>query len=290
MIEQSEDLHYKAHREFFRGILEEIHRIMAGKFGLTEVSIKPIGSGGSRLSIPIGIEGLNEKGKKVRYFGKIMGSSDLMTARTIQFFKNIYLQMNSMDSMFEVTKSAEDMARHQHDMLVAMNELGIPTAKPHGFYPLKADLWLLVADFLDARPISSIKDLSPEHLDIVFGYLRRMHDSGIFHGDIKPDNLMFGERVYIVDVGHFLKDVPMAQKRAYDLACQIASFLEYFPAKDIVRIAKRHYSRRDLRAAAEYIDLIQRRPDINFTDKTKDDLLRLLRGDRKRPSVKKRLD
>lgn len=290
MSEQAEDLHYQAHREFFRDVLAKIHEVMAERFGLADVSISPIGAGGSRLSIPIKIEGLNEKDEEVRYFGKIMGSSDLMTARTIQFFKNIYLHTNSMDAMFEVTRSAEDMAKHQYDMLVAINGLGIPTAKPYGYYPLIADFWLLVAEYLDARPISLAKDLSPERLDVVFGYLRTMHENGIFHGDIKSENLMLGDKVYIVDVGQFMKDVPTTQKKAYDLACQIASFLEFVPAEDIIRIVERHYSRKDLRAAAEYIDLVQRRPDISITDETKDNLLRLLKGSRKRRSPKKLLN
>ncbi|MDD1765724.1 MAG: hypothetical protein LUO84_04640 [Methanomassiliicoccales archaeon] len=278
MSDDAEGQHIRAHREFFRSVLEGVYKVMAERFRLSDVTIRPIGSGGSRLSIPVVIQGSNEKGQKVRYFGKIMGSSDLLTARTIQFFKNVFLQVNSMDPMFEVTKSAEDMARHQHEMLVAINKLGIPTAKPYGFYPLNADIWLLVAEYLDAHPISSIEDLSSENLDAVFGYLKRMHDNDIFHGDIKPDNLMFGDVVYIVDVGHFMKDVPTAQKKAYDLACQIASFLEYLPPGEIISIARRHYSGKELRAAADYIDLVQSRMDINFDDETKKSLLRLMRS------------
>jgi hypothetical protein len=87
---------------------------------------------------------------------------------------------------------------------------------------------------------------------------------------------MFGDKIYLLDVGRFREDVPSAKKLAYDLACMICSFLECKPAEEIVRMARKYYSRRHLRAAAKYLDLVQRRPDINFTDETKNDLLRLL--------------
>ena len=69
-----------------------------------------------------------------------------------------------------------------------------------------------------------------------------MHDHDVFHGDIKPDNLMFGDKVYIVDVGNFMNEAPPSQKIAYDLASQIASFLEYRLAEKIVDIARKYYS------------------------------------------------
>lgn len=286
MTSHADDPKSQAHREFFRDVLRKTHQVIAEKFGLSNISVRPMGSDGSRLSIPVRIEGIDRNGRKVRYFGKIMGSSDLVTARTIQFFKNVYLQMNSMDPLFEVVESAEVMAKHQHDMLLAIDTLGIPTARPLGFYPIRADLWLLVAEFIEARSISSLGTLPLEHLDVIFGYLKRMHKADLFHGDIKPDNLMFGDRIYIVDVGHFAQDVPSAQKKAYDLASQIGSLLEYAPVEEIVKAARRHYPRRDLQKAADYFDLVQRRPDIHFSDDTKERLIRLLRRGGRRRSRK----
>lgn len=274
----AEGSHDDAHRSFFREVLQNIRRIMGEKYGLREVSIRPIGSGSSRLSIPIKITGLNGKGEKESYFGKILGSSDILSARSIQFFKNVYLQMNAQDPIFGVSESAEDMARDQYDMLHAIHDIGIPTAKPYGYHTINGILWLVVAEFLEAKPISASSEVSIEKMNTVFGYLRRMHRKGIFHGDIKPDNIMVGDKVYILDVGRFREGVPAVRKRAYDLACLISSFLECRPLEDIVKVARRHYSRRQLRAAADYLELVQRRPDINFTDETKNKLLRLLKG------------
>jgi tRNA A-37 threonylcarbamoyl transferase component Bud32 len=276
MDEASERNEHKAHREFFRDILEDIHQIMQTEYHLTNVSVKPVGAEVARLSIPIKIEGTDKKGNRVQYFGKIMGGTDNMTSRTIQLFKNLYLHMNSMAPMFRVTESAEELAKHQYEMMNAISQLDIPTATPRGVYPLRSKLWLLVSDFLDAKSIGDVPEITDEQLDTVFSYLRKMHDHDVFHGDIKPDNLMFGDKVYIVDVGNFMNEAPPSQKIAYDLASQIASFLEYRSAEKIVDIARKYYSSAELTAASKYLDIIQRRPDIVLTDKNKEELLRLM--------------
>jgi tRNA A-37 threonylcarbamoyl transferase component Bud32 len=178
--------------------------------------------------------------------------------------------------MFRVTESPEELAKHQYEMMNAISQLGIPTATPRGVYPMRAKLWLLVADFLDAKPIGDVPVLTDEHLETVFGYLRKMHDNGVYHGDIKPDNLMFGDEVYIIDVGNFMNEAPPSQKLAYDLASQITSFLEYRPAAKIVDIARRYYTCEEMMAAAKYLDIIQRRPDIILSNENKEELLRLM--------------
>lgn len=280
MIDQDreEAEHLGAHREYFKEVIVAIHGIMRAHYGMRGVSVRPIGSGGSRLSIPVKITGVDEKGAEVRYFGKILGSSDLMTARTIQVVKNIYLEMNSKDPMFGFAKSSEEMARHQYETMSAIYGIGVPTARPFGYYNINGLLWLLVAEFLDARPISSVEEVTPRVMDLVFGYLRKMHDARIYHGDIKPDNIMLGDKVYILDVGRYLEDAPAHHKQAYDLACQVGSFLGYQPPAEILQAARRHYSREEMMAAAEYIDLIQKRMDFSFTLERRDELLRLMRN------------
>jgi len=268
---------FEVHKDYFREVLKEIHRIMAAYYGMKRVSITPIGSVGSRLSIPIKIVGVNEKNEHVMYFGKILGSIDIMTARAIQVVKNIYLEMNSQDAMFGFAKSSEEMARQQYEIMAAIYDCGVPTARPYGYHNINGILWLLVAEFLDANPISSVEEVTPKVMDEVFGYLKKMHNNRIFHGDIKPDNIMLGDRVYILDVGRFLKDTPAHQKQAYDLACQIGSFLCYQPPEEILKVARKHYSRAQIQAAAEYIDLIQKRMDFKFTLEGRDQLLVMMK-------------
>jgi tRNA A-37 threonylcarbamoyl transferase component Bud32 len=275
--EREEAEHFEEHIEYFREVLKVIHRIMSAHYGMKRVSVKPIGSGGSRLSIPVKIGGVSSKDEKVRYFGKILGSSDIMTARAIQVVKNIYLEMNSQDPMFGFAKSSEEMARHQYETMSAIYDTGVPTARPFGYHNINGILWLVVAEFLDARPINSVEEVTPEVMDQVFSYLRRLHNARIFHGDIKPDNIMLGDRIYILDVGRYLEEAPAHHKLAYDLACQIGSFLGYQSPEVILKAARKHYSTAEMRAAADYIDLIQKRIDFNFTLESRDQLMVLMK-------------
>lgn len=264
------------HRQFFREVLLRLHCIMSEEYGLKEVAIKPIGGEGARLSIPIIIEGMDEKEERTRYFGKILGSSDVMTERTIQFFKNVFLRMESMEPLFDFTRSAEEMARHQYRLLGEMNALGIPTAMPIGVHHLVGTLWLLLVEYLDIAALPRPEKVSVWQLDTAFGYLSKMHRKGIFHGDIKPENILLGEKVYFMDTGHFLDEAPEVDKKAYDLACLMACLLEYAPPQVVVSTAKRHYSRRDLKRVVRYIELVANRPDIRIDERDKEGLLRLL--------------
>jgi hypothetical protein len=249
--------HFEEHKDYFREVLKVVHTIMSTHYGMKRTNVKPIGSGGSRLSIPVKIMGVNSKDEPVRYFGKILGSSDIMTARAIQVMKNIYLEINSKDPMFGFAKSSEEMARHQYETMSAIYDLGVPTARPYGYHNINGILWLVVAEFLDARPINSMEEVTPEVME--------------------PDNIMLGDKIYILDVGRYLEEAPAHHKQAYDLACQIGSFLGYQPPEEILKAARKHYSTMEMQAAAEYIDLIQKRIDFNFTLERRDQLLVLMK-------------
>ena len=269
---------YETRRAFFREALQNIRQIMAERYGITEVSIRPVNANAARLSIPIKITGLNKKGEGVRYFGKILGTSDNLSARSYQFFKNIYLQINALDPIFETYETPEDMARDQFKKMKAIYNCGIPTSNPYGYHWISGNLWMIAMEFLDAKPISAFKEVDPEQIDTVFQYLKRLHRDKIYHGDIKPDNIMIGKKIYILDVGYLRKNASASKKQAYDLACLLCSFLECQSVEVIVRIAQQHCSPQILQAATKYIELIQMRPDIHFNDEKKKKLIAHLNG------------
>lgn len=262
-------------KDHFRDVLRSIHLIMVESYKVRKVKVVPLGTEGSRLSIPIKVEGVDEGGRPVRYFAKIVGSSDVMTEKTIQFFKNAYLQMEGWQPLFNFTRSAKELAKHQYDTMARIYDLGIPTAKPLGTFALPNGLWLFVSEFLEAASASS-KKVTEEQLDEAFGHLKLMHRNGIFHGDIKPDNFLFADRVYIMDVGYFLNEAPEKEKLAYDLACLMASFTEHATPEKVVELARGHYAARDLKRAAGYLELIDRRPDFKMTTDKKERLAKLL--------------
>ena len=268
----------EAHQIFLQDIQRNIRRILSENYKMKKISIEYIAAGAARLSNPIKITGLNEKGEKIRYFGKVIGSKDILSVRYIQFLKNIYLQMNTQQQIFEMYETVKDMVQDQYETMQVIYKSGIPAIKPYGYHQINDSQWLLVAEFIDVKPFSMLKKVDPKQIDLVFNYLKKAHHKNIFHGDIKPDNILVGDKIYILDAGHFRKDAPAANKLSYDLACMISSFLEHQPVEEIVKIAQKYYSKRYIQAAADYIELIQMRPDIHFTDETKQQLLRLLKG------------
>jgi tRNA A-37 threonylcarbamoyl transferase component Bud32 len=261
----------------FQQILRDIRRIMAKEFGLARVSIRPIGSDGSRLSMPVRITGINPERKTVRYFGKILGPNDVVSDRSMQFAKNLYLHMSALDPIFGFTDTAEDMARQQFESLRAIYASGIPTAKPLGYYRLNEGTWLLVAEYLRARPLSEQTKGTVDLIDTLFAYLKRLHSRGLVHGDIKPENILLGDQVYVLDTGVFRAGVAFSRKRAYDLACLICTFLEGHSVREVLRHAERYYSRQNIEDALGYVDLVQQRQDFHFTNAQKDQLKRLMR-------------
>jgi tRNA A-37 threonylcarbamoyl transferase component Bud32 len=270
------DAQSKARREFYRDILQRVRLIMVEQYKLTAVSIRPIGAGGSRLSVPVRIRGKNEHGVEISYFGKIIGNTEMITERTIQLFKNLYLASNDREMMFGAIQSPEEMTKYQYRVLQEIYNLGIPTAKPLGFHSIDGKLYLLVAEFLDAKPISTVTEINPEILETVFGYLRKMHQKGIYHGDIKPENIMVGDRIYIIDIGNLSDTASPNLKQAYDLACQIASFVGCCQLETIIKTARKFYSRNELKAAVEFMDLVQKRPDIDLPEDRKIQLIKLM--------------
>ena len=272
---------YEAHQVFLKEIQRNIRRILSENYKMKKISIEYIAADAARLSNPIKIKGVNEKGEKIRYFGKVIGSNDILSVRYIQFLKNIYLQLNTQKPLFEMYETTEDMVRDQYEMMQTIYKSGIPAIKPYGYHQIYGSQWLLVAEFLDVKPFSMLEKADPKQIDLIFKYLKTEHKKKIFHGDIKPDNILVGDKIYILDAGHFRKDAPAAKKQSYDIACMISSFLERQPVEEIVKIAQKYYSSRYLQAAAKYVELIQMRPDIHFTDETKQKLLHLLKGKRK---------
>jgi tRNA A-37 threonylcarbamoyl transferase component Bud32 len=178
--------------------------------------------------------------------------------------------------LFDFASDAEDMARHQFEQMSAIHGLGIPTARPLSYHPLKGQLWIFLAEYLEAKPLPDVGTLDLKQVEVIMGYLEKMHHNGIYHGDLKPENIMFGDRIYILDIGHFLGAAPAEEKIGYDLASMVCALAEFVPVEDVVKVAGKFYKRKQMKKATEYLELIQRRPDFHISDGKREKLMRLM--------------
>jgi tRNA A-37 threonylcarbamoyl transferase component Bud32 len=197
----------------------------------------------------------------------------VFTYRSIQYLKNMYLQLHGKRPLFGIFETPHEMVHAQYQILKEIQRSWIPTAKPYGIHHVQGNVWLLITEYLTGKPLSSVEKLDSKQIDTVFSYLKKMHKKKIYHGDLKPDNIVIGRKIYILDVGYLRKDAPKEEKQAYDLACILCSFLRYQPAEQIVRIAKKYYSLKKLQAALQYLEFVQMRPDIHFNDEMKTQLI-----------------
>jgi len=254
-------------------ILQTTRKVIADAYQLHRITIRVMKPDGSRLSTTIKIQGLNKKQRKEQYFGKIIGNSDILTFRSLQLLKNLYLQIHDQEPLFETFDTPQEFASTQYKLLNAMYKHGFSTACPYGCHRLQEAIWLLVEEFVSAPPLSELTSVTSAQMDQVFRYIHRLHKKKLFHGDIKPDNLLLGDTIYIMDVGNMRKDAPAQQKRAYDLASLLCCFLSRQPVGEIIRVARRYYPRKDLLAATDYVELVQLRPDFHFDNEMKQTLL-----------------
>jgi len=249
-----------------RKTVDRAKRLLAAKHDLTQVRIRPVTLRSARFSLPCVVDGIR-RGERVHMFVKIMGSSDRFTAVISQFMKNMYLEMNGRPAMFEVAESAFGMARHQHDRLLELVEKGIPTSRPLGYHDLDGIRALLVMEFVPGNPFTRV-EITLELAEEAFDVMRRMHQHGLHHGDIKLDNLILGPdgKVYLLDVGSFREGTPEREQRAYDIASMLCALSERMPVDKLLRAGVLKYSSADQQAAVPYVELSRNRPDFFLRD------------------------
>jgi hypothetical protein len=249
-----------------RKTVDRAKALLAEKHDLTEVRMRPVTLRSARFSLPCVVDGFR-RGQRVQLFVKIMGSSDHFTAVISQLMKNVYLETKGRPAMFEVARSALGMARHQHDRLLELVQKGIPTSRPLGYYELDAIRALLVLEFVSGKPFSKV-EITPALAEAAFDVMRRMHQQGLYHGDIKLDNLILGPKgeVYLLDVGSFREGTPEREQRAYDIASMLCALSERMPVVELLRSGVLKYPPADLQAAVFYVELSRNRPDFFLTD------------------------
>ncbi|MFB6169619.1 MAG: RIO1 family regulatory kinase/ATPase [Haloarculaceae archaeon] len=250
-----------AFRRFLRGQLawprlEAVAREVAARYGAEEVRVRFLDAD-NWLSTPCVVDD--------RWFVKIISNQHSLVHALLTTGRNLGAFSAGREGFFEHFGTPYQMAEHELDAARRMRELGLNVPEPVEAFEFDG-LGVLVMEYLpDFRPLD---DLAPEeverHAPTMFEQLRRMHEAGLAHGDLREENvLVSGGDLYFIDATSVREDA-IADARAYDLACALAALAPHVGARTAVEAALTAATPQELLEALEFLDFVNLRPDHAF--------------------------
>ncbi|WP_435062774.1 RIO1 family regulatory kinase/ATPase domain-containing protein [Halobaculum sp. EA56] len=199
------------------------------------------------------------------YFVKVVSRQNSVVHALFTAGRNLGAFTSGTEGFFEHFGTPADMARHELEATERMRAIGVNAPEP--VEALEIDgLGVLVVEYLPAfRPLDELdteaeRDLAPE----LFRALRRLHDHGLAHGDLRAENvLILDGDLYFIDATS-VREPGALDAREYDLACGLAALEPLIGAADAVEAALSAYPAEDVLAAREYLDFVAIRPDHDF--------------------------
>ena len=169
------------------------------------------------------------------------------------------------EGFFERYRTPYEMARHELEATERVREIGVNAPEPIEALEI-GDLGVVVLEYLpEFRTLDEIDherehELAPE----LFSTLRRIHDAGLAHGDLRAENvLVLDDELYVIDATN-VSEAGRADARSYDLASALASLEPLIGASAVVDAALTSYSPDELLAARRFLDFVAIRPDHEF--------------------------
>ena len=190
------------------------------------------------------------------------------------------------EGFFEHFAGPYRMAEHELEATRKMRDLGINAPEPVEAFELDG-LGVVVLEYLpefrsiDEVPTGTAADLATD----LFGSLRRMHDAGLAHGDLRAENvLVLDGDLYLIDTtgvretGWEDGETPGEENgsggaeaerardaaRAYDIACGLAALEPIVGAATAVAAAAAAYPTEEVLDAGGFLDFVNVRPDHDF--------------------------
>jgi tRNA A-37 threonylcarbamoyl transferase component Bud32 len=233
----------------------QLRHIIRNRYGLSGISIR-LAEGAYWISMPCIIKG-SGKGGVVRYFAKVMDEQSAMKHRYMNRLRNMVADSLGLDVRFSDYSGPRDMAAFEKEMLDRMRAEGVDAPEAYGIHRISGGR-VIVMEHIAGTPVSG------PCMKNAFASLRKMHDAGLYHGDVKADNFICTERkAYLLDP---LKMDDRGDRKRFDLACALTSFSMSSPVNAVVDAALRYYTSEDLLGSTRYIEYALRRADINLPE------------------------
>jgi len=199
------------------------------------------------------------------YFVKVVTPQNATVHALFTGMRNLGVFSSGTEGFFEQFEDAYAMAAYEYDATERMRESGLNVPEPVDVFEFDG-FGVLVLEYLpeftplDDLPEADIAAYAPD----LFAGLRRMHDHGVAHGDLRGENVLVSDGdLYFIDATN-VREGREAAARAYDLACALAVLEPLVGASVAVDAAREHYDATDLLDAWEFLDFVNIRPDHDF--------------------------
>ncbi|WP_248896544.1 RIO1 family regulatory kinase/ATPase [Haloplanus halobius] len=195
-------------------------------------------------------------------FVKVISRQNSLVHAIITTGRNIGVFSAGTEGFFEHFGTPYGMAKHELEATDRMREIGLNAPEP--LEALEIDgLGVVVLEYLpEFRPLDELdreteRELAPK----LFAALRRLHDDGLAHGDLRAENvLILDGDLYFIDATN-VGTSGREDARSYDVACGLAALEPLIGAGPAVDAAATAYDPSELLAAREFLDFVNIRPD-----------------------------
>jgi len=198
-------------------------------------------------------------------FVKVVTQQNAVVHGLLTTGRNLGVYSSRGEGFFERFQTPIQMAEHDLEATRQIRDLGINAPEPievfeHEGYGVLVLEYLPEFETLDQLDPGVVAEVAPR----LFDALSRMHEADITHGDLRGENvLMVDGEMYFIDATK-VKDGSIADARAYDIACALATLEPVIGAGTAVKLAGEYYTDEEILDAEAYLDFVNLRPDHDF--------------------------
>lgn len=253
----------------------QIRFLFRKRYKLSHISVSLAG-GSYWLSIPCIVAGIDRKTRQEKkYLGKIINNASALKHRYMTVLRNLGVLASGVEFTFHEYLDALDMVKYERDSLMRLREHSIDVPEVYGVHKLNYEDYILVMEFIEGKPLSKM-ELNGDIADEVFRILKTMHDNGLFHGDIKLDNLLWANgRIVVVDCLKIDGNEPQ-KAEDFDLICAICALSQKLPVSLVLERARKYHSPEELRRSRELIGIALGKIDLELSAEKIEEIIKEL--------------